>query len=258
MRKNRPFNGDLLYVHLNERDHYVLSCGIEFFEFARSAADSLSNILLLKHQFEDGDFNRHTMLQYVPEDRIGKLAGDDVHDYGEFCWLDFEEVDGLNMLSGHQIAELLYLGHIKHHLKLPFYNELGNRFVYLTFEDGWLNKVYYRNLNDFFQVLSLVIPGKLGELRPEKSLLGMRKKKLYPAINKELLQTLGGLLKEGAAFSFRDIRQNRMSIEIPIWTVGDFSNMDDMYDEYQQAQTSPCDAKLMFDKKTKEWSLAPQ
>ncbi|CAM3954888.1 hypothetical protein [Mesobacillus zeae] len=258
MRKSQPFNGDLLYVHLNERDQYVLSCGIEFIEFARSLADSMANILLLKHNFEDGEYNRHTMLQYVPQERIGKLVADDVRTYGDFCWMDFEEVEGLNVLTGHEIAEILYLGHIKHHLKLPFYNQLGNRFVYLAQEDGWFNKIYYRNLNDFFRVLSEAIPGKLAELRPEKSLFGIRKKRLYPPINKEILKSLSPVLKEGAVFSFKNIGQNRNRMEIPIWAVGDFSNMDDMYEEFLQALGSPFAGKLIFDKKLKEWSLLAQ
>ena len=28
--------------------------------------------------------------------------------------------------------------------------------------------------------------------------------------------------------------QNRLSIEIPMWVIGDFSNMDEMYEEYEK------------------------
>ena len=57
---------------------------------------------------------------------IGRmLAGKRVvivqHGYGDFCWIDFEEEEALNELPSQAIAELLYLGHLKEHLKLPFY-----------------------------------------------------------------------------------------------------------------------------------------
>jgi hypothetical protein len=258
LKKNHPYNRDLLYVHLNDRDQYVLSYGIEFFEFARSLSDSLNHLLLLKHRFEDGDFNRHTLFQYVQEDGVEKLVADNVNAYGDFCWIDFEEMEALNVLSAQEIAEILYLGHIKHHLKLPFYNQLGNRFVYLAHEDGWFNKTYYRNFNDFFRMLGNVLAGKLGELKPEKTLLGIRKKKSYPSVGKEILKSLTPALKEGAVFSLKNMEQNRNRIEIPIWVIGDFSNMDDMYDEYKEASRNNPDGRLVFDKKLKEWSLLAQ
>ncbi|ESU31560.1 hypothetical protein G3A_16140 [Bacillus sp. 17376] len=258
LKKKHPYSRDLLYVHLNERDQYVLSHGMEFHEFARVLSDSLNHLLLLKHRYEDGEFNRHTLFEYVPEDSVEKLVAANVHEYGDFCWIDFEEVEALNVLTAQEIAELLYLGHIKHHLKQPFYNQLDNRFVYLSHEDGWFNKIYYRNFNDFYRMLGTVLSGKLGEMKPEKTLLGIRKKKSYPAVSKEILKSLTPALKEGAVFSLKNIQQNRNRIEMPFWIIGDFANMDDMHDEYKEASRSNPDGRLVFDKKVKEWSLLAQ
>ncbi|WP_053361380.1 hypothetical protein [Bacillus sp. FJAT-27251] len=255
MRRHHSYNRDLLYVHLNDRDQYVLSCGIEFFEFARSLPDSIHNLLLLKHQYDDGDFNRHTLLHYVPEDRVAKLVAENVAGYGDFCWMDFEEAEGLNVMAPHEIAEILYLGHTKHHLKLPFYNQLGNRFAYLAHDDGWFNKVYYRNLNDFFRMLGNVIPEKIATRKPEKNLLGIRKKRVYPSISREILKSLNPAFKEGAVFSIHNVEQNRNRLEVPIWVIGDFLNMDEMYEEFSQAGNGSPDGRLVFDKKQREWTL---
>ena len=161
MKKHHQDIRDLIYVHLNQTDQYVMSYGIEFDEFAAAFSGSLNHLLLLKHRFDDADFNMHTLLEYCPEDRIKKLAGEDVYSYGDFCWIDFIEEEVLNELSGQELAELLYLGHQKQHLKLPFYNKLGNRFVYLAHDDGWFNKIYYRSFKDFFHLLSEVIADKV-------------------------------------------------------------------------------------------------
>jgi hypothetical protein len=232
-----------------------LSYGIEFEEFVTAFSESLNHLLLLKHRFDDSDLNRHTLLQYCPQDRIKKLATQDVYGYGNFCWIDFLEEELLNELTGQEIAELLYLGHQKQHLKLPFYNKLGNRFVYLARDDGWYNKIYYRSFKDFFQLLSVAIAGKLGHLRLEKTLLGVRKKRFYPPVNKEILLSLTPFIKEGICISLKDADHQRGRIEIPVWVIGDFDNMDDMYEEYEQISHKTCHAKIIFDKKLKEWKL---
>jgi len=258
LKRNHPNNHELLYIHLNDRDQYVLSSGIEFVEFGRSLSDSLNYILLLKHQSEEADFNRHTLLHYVSEDSLEKLMGENIASYGDFCWIDFEELEGLNVLSAQEIAEVLYLGHTKHHLKLPFYNQLGNKFAYMSHDDGWFSKVYYRNMNDFYRMLSQVISGKLTGVKTEKNLLGFRRKREFPPVSKEVLKSLTSVFKEGAVFSLKKVEQNRNRLDIPLWVIGDFTNMDDMFDEYVLAGNNPPDGRLVFDKKLKEWSLSAE
>ncbi|WP_370460174.1 hypothetical protein [Cytobacillus firmus] len=92
-------------------------------------------------------------------------------------------------------------------------------------------------------------------MKVEKTLLGIKKKKTYPPITRDVLLSLKPLMKEGAVLSIKDIEQNRVRIEIPIWIIGDFANMDDMYDEYEAIVKEPCEAKIVFDKKTKEWKI---
>lgn len=256
MKKRNHGIRDIIYIHLNEREQYVMTYGIEFVEFAKSLFDSLNNLLLLKHGFEHADFNMHTLHEYVSKEKLNKLMEDDVYGYGNFCWIDFEEEEALNELSGQAIAELLYLGHLKAHLKLPFYNHLSNRYVYLAHDDGYINKTYYRNFHDFFRMIGKVIPDKMGQIKIEKSLLGLKKKqKVYPPISEELLITLKPLMKEGVLLSIKDIEQNRAKIEIPIWAIGDFADMDDMFEEYKNIVKNPCEAKLVFDKKSREWKI---
>ncbi|MBA5770603.1 hypothetical protein H3285_29620, partial [Escherichia coli] len=74
--------------------------------------------------------------------------------FNPLCWIDFEDVELLNQLTPQEVAEMLYLAHTRRHLRSPFYYKLQNNFVYLTREDGRYNKVYYRNLNHFYMLLS--------------------------------------------------------------------------------------------------------
>nr|WP_077210565.1 hypothetical protein [Bacillus dakarensis] len=255
MKKSNSNMRNLVYVHLNESNQYVLTCGIEFSEFAQSLSGLMNQVLLLKHQFDDGDFNMHTLLEYVPNERIGKLAKENVDTYGDFCWIDFEEVEGLDELTNQELAELLYLGHRKEHLKTPFYQKLRNRFVYLAHDDGWWNKVYYRNMKDFYRMLGGALSEKLTDKKLEKNLLGIKKRRTFPNIPIDILLNIKTMMKEGILISVKDAAQSRLRVEIPIWVIGDFSNMDDMYEEYEKVGQDKADAKLVFDKKTKEWKI---
>jgi len=255
LKKHNGNQQDLVYVHLNETKHYVLSYGIEFEEFASSLSDLLNNVLLLKHHFDDGEFNLHTLLEYVPREQLNKLIKDDVYGYGDFCWIDFEDEDALNEISGHELAELLFLGHMKDDLRKPFYQQLRNRFVYLAHDDGWWNKTYYRTMTDFYRMFGDVLGGKMTESKLVKNLLGIKKKRPIPSIQMELILNMKMMMKEGILISIRDNVQTRIAIEIPIWVLGDFDNMDDMYEEYEKVAQGKPDAKLIFDKKTSEWKM---
>ncbi|WP_174735086.1 hypothetical protein [Mesobacillus harenae] len=258
MKKNQHSNLELVYIHLNERDQYVITSGFEFNEFTYALSDSLSNILLIKHRYEDGDFNSDTQLEYVQADRLGKLITSDVSSYQDFCWIDFEDVENLNFLTGQELAEILYLGHKKHHLRPPFYNQLENRYVYLASEDGWYNKTYYRNLNHFYTMAGSALSAKMSVLKPEKSLLGVKKKRTYPAINKDLIKSLIPFMREGAVFSFQNTGLVRNKPEIPIWTIGDFADMDEMREEFKHIGKQRWDSRLIYDKKTREWEISAE
>src|SRR5690606_13912669 len=118
-------------------------------------------------QFNDGHFHMNTKFDYVNQENIKQLITDNVYDYGDFCWLDFDDEEKLDLLSNEEIAELLFLGHMKNHLRAPFYGKLSNRFAYLADEDGLLNKTYYKSWVDFYHVLGTSIALKLNVIHPK-------------------------------------------------------------------------------------------
>jgi hypothetical protein len=246
---------DLIYIHHNNYDQFVITYGIEFKEFMESLSVNLKNLLLLKHRFNDAEFNMHTLLEFVTQEKLNMLMSDGVYGYGNFCWMDFNGLEGLNELTGQELAELLYLGHIKQHLKPPFYQKLRNRFAYLAHDDGWFNKVYYREFEDFYEMLGGVIGVKMSQLHTRKSLFNIRKNKPFPAVSGKTLSQISHLIKEGIVISLRNREEIRQRIEIPIWVIGDYIDMDDMYEEALKMGNDNYQAKLVYEKKTDEWKL---
>jgi hypothetical protein len=245
---------DIIYVHKNPDRHYVVTYGIHFNEFAMNARKPLKNLLLIKHQYEHGAFNIHTHMEYVEQDEMKKIIDDGVQSYGDFCWIDFEEEVGVDELNGQEIAELLYMGHIKQPLNPPFYSKLNNRYAYLSHDDGWFNKVYYRDFEDFYHMLGATLSSKLSTVKSGKGLFGMKKEKPYPVIGKEVIHSFQDKLKEGMVISLEKAVLTRGKIEIPIWVIGDYYDMDEMAEDYKQIRKLPANGLLSYDRKTKSWS----
>ena len=102
-------------------------------------------------------------------------------------------------------------------------------------------------------MLGSLIPLKLEPLKVERTWLGIRKKKELTAIPAEIISSLAHILAEGLAFSFRDVKYTRTKIEIPAWVVGDYLNMDEMYDDFSDRDINEPDAFIIFNRKEKVW-----
>lgn len=250
--KNHPKVRDFIFVQINQNEHYALTSGVYFSEFIHTFSQEIQNMLLIRHQFADGHFNLKTKFDYVDQENKEKLFADDVYNYTDFCWLDFEEEEHLNLLSNKDIAELLFLGHMKTHLQLPFYSPLSNRFAYISYEDGFLNKVYYRNWIDFYRVLGTSLHLKVNQ-QMSKSLLGRWTKKTVPNIEARVLERFLSYMKEGLVFSLEKTNRTRNLIEIPVWIMNESSDMNSIYEEYDQLQNNTPDGKLICNRKSGEW-----
>ncbi|MCK1995512.1 hypothetical protein GW626_01200 [Peribacillus muralis] len=244
---------DILYMHMQASERFVLFNGLNFREFAYSLPSALDSILLLKHQFDGGEYNLNVLLESASSETIAKLLKENVRAYGDFCWIDFEEAEGLDELDGSELAELLYLGHTKTHLQPPFFRKLNNQYVYLAQDDGWFNKVYFRSLSTCYLMLGNLIPLKLELLKVERTWFGIRKRKELTAIPLEVISTLVPILAEGVVFSFRDVKYSRAKIEIPIWVVGDYLNMDEMQEDFLERNNEDPDIFVIFSRKEKTW-----
>lgn len=244
---------DILYMHMQASERFVLFNGLSFQEFTCSLPSSLNSILLLKHQYDGGEYDLNVLLETVSPENISKLLKEDVSAYGDFCWIDFEESDGLEELDGTELAELLYVGHTKNHLQPPFFRKLNNHFVYLAQDDGWFNKIYFRSISTYYKMLGNLIPLKLEPLKVERTWLGTKKKRELPIIPLDIISSLAPILAEGLVLSFKHVKFTRTKIEIPVWVVGDYLNMDEMYDDFLVRKGQGPDAFITFQRKEKVW-----
>lgn len=234
---------DIIYINANIEEKTFIFYGIEFRDFISSLSENINNILLLKHEYF-GDFHYPTGFEFVKDEEILELAKEEVYNYGDFCWVDFESENHLDKLSENEIAELLYLAHMYKPLKSPFLEKLNNRFAYCAHDDGWYCKLYCKDVNEFSSVLENVI---------KNTILRLRKRKLVNMdddIKKELLK----LSEDGLLIEVHRIGKDERNVWIPIYTIGNFTNMDNMYNDLDRHKFN-AKYKGFLEHKNKKWIL---
>lgn len=132
----------IIYINSDIQNHEFIYTGIVFSEFIAYIENPIQNLLLLKANYlKENIVHNFEIVEGLAA--INRFANEDIYDYGDFCFVDFE--DGtLDNLSSQQIAELLYLAHMFTPLKSPYFESLHNRFAYLAHDDGFFGKIYCR------------------------------------------------------------------------------------------------------------------
>lgn len=202
-----------LYVHVNEIEHFVLFSGISVQQFIRHFSD-LSALLLLKHRYEDASFNIHTQLEFVVQDQYHRFLKDYAEKPTALCLLDFTDERKLNMLSPQEQAELLYVAHKKETFRLPFYHHLQNRFVYLTDEGEQITKIYFRDTEDFYNLVASVFNQNISE--KAKSTAFWRKKNniVLPELTSKKVEAYADYYEDGVLMSLFKMSKSSYGIEI--------------------------------------------
>jgi hypothetical protein len=218
---------DIIYMIYNEDEHSVTSMGIEFHDFVNSLSIELNNVLLLASGYAGEDFHYEMRLEFVRKEHLSDLYKENVNSYGDFCWIDFNDIASLDDLKPQEKAELLYLGHYKEALRSPFFDKLNNKFVYLAHDDGWYNKVFYKDKNDFIDLLRNLIPNRLKTY----------KKNVQQPLSRDVGQQLALLARDGILIDLYRIIKLRNSVEIPFNIIGKMLDFDDVYNNMERYKT---------------------
>ncbi|MCD9024161.1 hypothetical protein [Cohnella silvisoli] len=215
MKKRKKIR-DLIYVSSEYQTNCFYSYGVEFHEFMDCVDNRPENLLLLKHNFDSAQLNQYSRFDYVTKQEINELIEDNVYCYGDFCWVDFSKEEDLDALSNNHIAELLFFGH----LAKPLHNIPKERFAYFAHDDGWFNKLYVTELNDYEILLARIIALKLHKITGRKIF----------AIPEDISSLLIDYTRDGLFIDLSKVIKSKVELKIPITTIGHFTDMDKVYD----------------------------
>ena len=228
-----------IYIHMNEIDRFVIFSGLTLPKFV-SAVGPLQNLLLLKHNYEDGLFNMHTQLDFITSDGISQFVKKVGDTPKELCWVDFVDEKNVNQLTPMEQAELLYFSHKREPLRSPFSNKLQNNYVYFSSGVEKVTKIYFRNLHDFDILVSKVFNTYIHEKERASGFWRRKSKAAIPTVTAELVYMYRAFAKEGALFSlFKSEKTKEYAIEIRLLV--DYSFVDEVWDDLSKILKIPCD-----------------
>lgn len=189
--------------------------------FVKSLEKPLSNLLILAGDYFGWDFDYTTRSHLVLHENFNDILNEKVYGYGDFCWVDFENVESLGLLEPIEVAELLYLGHLFKPVKSAFFDKLQNRFAYLAHDDGWFNKFYCRDIKEFSHSLGSIVSQKASKEVGENEL---------PLIQLEITDHLLELSEQGLLIDIDGIiKDGEGYLEIPFHVVGKDIDSDTLY-----------------------------
>lgn len=246
-------NLNLLYMHLNDSERYLISHGISLLDFYQSMTTPPS-LLLLQHPFEGAELHLRTLLHYIEQDQFFDVIDESDHRLGDISCLDFDGVDALEELEGQEIAELLYFSHLKRPLRSAFFQKLNNRYAYLSHDDGWFNKIYFQQLDDFYELASSLITKKIKAGNKQKRFSLFRKSTVLEGFDLSTLESLFDLWQKGAVMDFNTVLSSKGKNEIPVYVIGDYWNMDEMLEAYRRIKKTP-DLFIRVNRKEKRWMI---
>lgn len=229
-----------MYIKISPEEKEIIYTGIEFAEFIKYLSKPIKNLLLLKGDYF-GNRREANFELLEGQEIVKKLANEDVHNFGDFCFVDYGSAEKVNGISAEQIAELLYLGHMFKPLRSPFFELLNNNFAYLTHDDGWYCKLYCQNLCDFITVICNKITAHASLKSICEPSSSMKESILHLATN-------------GLFIDLEESSCNSGGLEAKIYIIGSYSDMDTVLNNYQKLKESATQIHSLNCNKT-EWKL---
>lgn len=206
-----------LYINAHPKEQYSIYSGMNFHDFINGVPAPINNIMLLRGNYI-GEKRKYRFELLEGEDDIKKLMRKDIYRYGDFCFVDYEKTTSLDGLTNEQIAELLYMAHMFKPLKKPFFEVLGNRFVYLAHDDSYYCKLYCRDVSIIVTLLFKKIAGYLKRwLKAEVC-----------EFSDETCEVIYGFMQQGLFIDLAEVNNAKEAITLTLYVIGAYENIDNI------------------------------
>ncbi|MDT2813352.1 hypothetical protein [Vagococcus carniphilus] len=246
---------DYLYIHLDAISNSILSKGMSHEDFNRYTLNRPENLLLLNHNEREGEYETHTGFRVIrgTEEVNQYFSLVESRSHREIKWVDFNEYDVLKRLTPNEISELLYFGHMKTQLRSPFFYQLQNNFAFFELNPETI-KIYYRNIEDFYQTLSQKITNIVSRQASGPRTFFNRKTVTVSELPKDMVSHLKGAMQEGIVFNFSQVGFVNDQYIVPIHVVEDNLRKVDNYHFKQEIKIGT----LIYSQKSNEWEIVKE
>jgi hypothetical protein len=153
------------------------------------------------------------------------LCKEDLYGLGNFHWVDYCAEEALNDCTPEEKAEILYLSHFGTPLKkTAFLPKINNQFFYLSHDDGWVCKLYCKDMAIFADLIANKIIHHFST---------NKRRKIVP-MDEQMKNQLLELTKDGLLIDFSSIYRDSRTIGLRYYTIGHFTDMDEMYNNLER------------------------
>ncbi|MBZ2406571.1 hypothetical protein [Liquorilactobacillus hordei] len=243
---------NLIYVHIEKVSHLTLTYGISNLDFFRGVKVKPKNLLSLGNVDPNQEIDIYSGFNmYLEEESVQKFLLPNSNQ--NIDWIDFDEVNDLESLTPHEVAELLYLGHAYTHLKSPFYYKLQNNYVYLTLPNG-AKKVYYRYLPHFYQILATCITNKLASTYRERKPF-LRSRHRFQLLDTSIIKEIDSLMVLGTVLDFAEIQIKGQELTVPFFLAPDSVYQLKWHEPTMLIEKSKLVGELKYYLNSTEWKL---
>ncbi len=212
------------FLFFKTEGNKAITSGVDFKQFTR-ALGQCGNYLLLAGESDVSEFDNYTLLEYVQKDNVAEFIEEPTENWGDFCWIDFNNVENLKMLKKEELAELYYMIH-RHEIYKSFEIEkIDNKYAYLCHDDGIWNNVYYKNIDEFHCVIKTAIKEAFAEDEVANVKFIKNGECIYVGIEEELINELFNLSSTGVVVDFC-IKDKNIVYIYPV--KDDISNLDSL------------------------------
>lgn len=218
----RKSGNSILYLNLHPEKNMMICYGIDLGDFLKCLPQKSDKVLLLEPELSDSEYYNNLQITTIAAVQnyliqIGNRIGD-------LCWIDIGDPRNVEKLNPSQIAELLYLGKMFEPVSSPFIDIIGNNYVYLSHDNGWMLKLYSKFMNSFLDLISNKIINTVSSLRARKvfEFSNQTKNKIFK------------LAESGLIIDFNNINFSQKIIEVPIYCIGKYIDMDIVIGEYRR------------------------
>ncbi len=227
-----------IYIKIYEKENRIHSSGVKFQDFAKGLSIQNQGLLILAGYPNECKFNMHLLLEYVTKEQLEALVNETVYNYGDFCWVDYEREEQLNHVTGEELAQLLYMSHMKRPLDSFKIDSLNNRYAYLCHDDGWWNNVYMKNVTEYKKVISYLLMQKL-----------KGRKQTISEPNPELMHIIFEMCKDGLVIDF----EKKTTDGVSLFCVGTIETMDDLEKKMDRYRNKASGRSVYYNSRKKSW-----
>ena len=241
----------MIYVRFEPISTAYVTMGIDPIDSLNSANPVPRHIMLLPPVTDDLTINQHTGFNVIDgQDQVRNFLSSDRG--RQAAWLDYREEGFVDDLLPQEIAELLYLGHKKAQMVLPFYYKLQNEYARVPLKTGLVNS-YWRHPERFATVFAVAMNRHLKDVLAQRPFwfrvrnhIGAQK--TPPAVQKQLEQ----LFPDGVVFDWPNAVINPKVVEVPMLRLPERQLYADMNPDTLGGEEL---GKLVLDRRSEQWRV---